>query len=416
MDVPSSLLRPLARYAARLHAATAGTHHVSSPLGAWLVLALVADAAPGPQRAPLEEVLGCDAPTARALAHELLTSAHPDVVAAAAAWVAVDTPALTAWLRDVAEVAETGPVPPQATADRWAREHTLGLVPRFPLDVETDPPAVVLATALATRVTWRVPFEVVPATELGDGPLATGVGTVLRGPGSGPGQRCWIAATGTLPGLEDVGDVVVHEGQGGRGLRVLSVVADADVPAARVMDTALRLANDPAAPRRSLFDLPLGDAPRWSVEEQHRRGSGSPRQEVVQDVTLPAWSARSDHDLLDLPGLGFDLATRVVGGLFGRPDERAEARQVAVARYHREGFEAAAVTAMMVGRAMAVEPHEVVVRTARLRFPHPYAVVAVAGDDPTAPPGDAPAVPEGWRGIPVFSAWVAGADEAGTDD
>jgi hypothetical protein len=43
------------------------------------------------------------------------------------------------------------------------------------------------------------------------------------------------------------------------------------------------------------------------------------------------------------------------------------------------------------------------VRTAELRFGHPYAVVAVATDWGTRGP---------WHGLPVFSAWVAQPQDA----
>ena len=70
-------LRPLtatliARYAERFNAAFAdGVHAVTSPLGAWLLLALVAPAADGDARARLEEVLGTTADDAFARATEL---------------------------------------------------------------------------------------------------------------------------------------------------------------------------------------------------------------------------------------------------------------------------------------------------------------------------------------------------------
>ncbi|MBM0258971.1 hypothetical protein JNW89_21570, partial [Micromonospora sp. 4G55] len=46
----TTLHTPLARYAARLHAGAGDRHHVASPLGAWLLLALAAPAATGADR------------------------------------------------------------------------------------------------------------------------------------------------------------------------------------------------------------------------------------------------------------------------------------------------------------------------------------------------------------------------------
>jgi hypothetical protein len=51
----------VSQYARRLHTAIGGGHHVASPLGAWLLLALAAPASSGEDRGTLAEVLGCDA-------------------------------------------------------------------------------------------------------------------------------------------------------------------------------------------------------------------------------------------------------------------------------------------------------------------------------------------------------------------
>ncbi|MGW5671520.1 hypothetical protein ACWEVO_26810, partial [Micromonospora sp. NPDC003776] len=54
------LHEPLARYAERLHRAAGAAHHVASPLGAWLLLALTGPAAAGDTRQELAEALGTD--------------------------------------------------------------------------------------------------------------------------------------------------------------------------------------------------------------------------------------------------------------------------------------------------------------------------------------------------------------------
>jgi hypothetical protein len=57
----------LDRYAARFHARVGTGHHVASPLGAWLLLALCGPASHGPTRDQLTDVLGCDIDTASSL-------------------------------------------------------------------------------------------------------------------------------------------------------------------------------------------------------------------------------------------------------------------------------------------------------------------------------------------------------------
>ncbi|MGK5523163.1 hypothetical protein ACSNN9_27915, partial [Micromonospora sp. URMC 107] len=175
---------PLARYADRLHAVIGDGHHVASPLGAWLLLALAAPAAAGPTRATLEEVLGVDVDTAATAAGALLAAPHPLVPSATALWhrPGVETAGLDGWRAGLPGSTATGALPDQAGLDAWAREHTLGLIEAFPLTV-TPQVLLVLASALATRVSWVDPFEVAPADALGSGSAwAGGLRRALRSP------------------------------------------------------------------------------------------------------------------------------------------------------------------------------------------------------------------------------------------
>ena len=65
------------RYADRIHGLAGSGHHVASPLGAWMLLALGATAADGSTRKELEEILGADAGEAAALTGRLLADPHP---------------------------------------------------------------------------------------------------------------------------------------------------------------------------------------------------------------------------------------------------------------------------------------------------------------------------------------------------
>src|SRR5215475_3534678 len=178
----------VARYAVRLHAAIGDRHHVASPLGAWLLLALAAPASTGEDRATLTEVLGCDVDAAARAAAELLADPHPLVAAAAAAWTAhgyTGTADFQRWWADLPASVTTGDLPSQGELDRWAREHTFGLIGRFPVD--TNLALLVLATALAAKVSWLMPFELAPASLLGAGSAwANQLDRVLRTP---PGPR-----------------------------------------------------------------------------------------------------------------------------------------------------------------------------------------------------------------------------------
>ncbi|MFI5836081.1 hypothetical protein ACIA5A_20650 [Micromonospora sp. NPDC051300] len=397
---------PLAQYAERLHRAAGDTHHVVSPLGAWLLLASTGPAATGAARAALAEALGVDPDDAAAAARALLAAPHPMVAAATALWERTPFEELAEWRAGLPEPTERGPLPDQAALDAWARDRTGGLIESFPVDV-TPETLLILANTLATRVSWADPFAVAPAAELGaDSAWAGRLRQVLRTPPVG--HRCWVSAT------ERAGDVAVHvaparQADDGAGMLVVSVVAAPDVSPADVLAAARDLAvlaatvsEGPVPGRRSLFDLPLGESPLWTLREEPTRTFAPDRREERATAVLPCWAARSRHDLTRA-GFGFDAAARALGELLGLAEPPFTAAQSAVARYGRYGFEAAAVTAFGM---VAGLPPEGVARVADLRFAHPYAVVAVATDAAGGP----------WHALPVYSAWVADPEDVPADE
>jgi hypothetical protein len=399
----------VARYAGRFHLVAGEHHHVASPLGAWLLLALCGPASSGPARAELTEVLGCDVDQAAALAARLLSAPHPLVAVAAAFWrrAGVSTGALSRWLQTLPGQVETGTLTDQAALDAWARRSTFGLIRKFPVDLSPDV-LLMLATALATKVSWQQPFDMVPAATLGPhSPWASELGRVLRTP-AGPGHNQFIATT------SEAGDVAVHTAWARDGLQVTSVAAQPGVPAGDVIAAAYRLASAMATggvvARRSLFTLPLGPAPLWEVTEQPMRTMAPDGREERCTAVLPAWSAESGHDLTGHASLGFPAAAKTLAALIRLDRFRFEAKQAAVARYSRTGFEAAAVTGLAVATAMPVmRPGRL--RTAELRFGQPFAVIAVTTgqDDGGSPSAGGPGP---WHGLPVFSAWITRPQDA----
>ncbi|UIJ35782.1 hypothetical protein [Allobranchiibius sp. GilTou73] len=364
---------------------------MASPLGAWLVLALAAPAASGDLAEEIANALGADVDTAHAAATELLAHPHPAVSAAAAAWRIDGLPGLDPWMATLPAEVETGGMPTQDQADSWARANTLGLIDRFP--VKTADFVVLLASALATRVTWATPFETIDAAEL-RGPWSSALDRVLGASGL-LGHSAYITET------ERAGLVAVHSALAD-DLEVISVIADPAVAPSDVLaaahDIALRQSRPSGGSRTvSLFDLPLGDSALWTIIEEE----ASERGERIETL-LPAWHADSRHDLLSEPGLGFASAGQALRQLVSVQGP-LEATQSAVARYGRRGFEAAAVPLLGVAISSVPARTSGLHRTATLRFGHPYAVVATAlGPTPDDP----------WDGLPVFAAWVADPEDA----
>lgn len=201
----------------------------------------------------------------------------------------------------------------------------------------------------------------------------------------------------------------MHTARARGGLEVTSVAAQPGVAAADVLAAAHRLASAIATgrgvARRSLFDLRLGTAPLWEITERPAKVKAPDGRKEKCTAVLPAWSAASLHDLTRDPSLGFGAAAAALADLMNLDPSWYQARQAAVAHYTRTRFEAAAATGWAVAGARAPVTQRGRLRTAELRFGHPFAVVAVTADHHHRPWRDTPRRSP-WRGLPVFSAWI----------
>lgn len=374
-------------YAAHFNRHVLGRHAVASPLGLWLLLALVGPATRGTSRRDLEAVLGTTVDDAAARAGALLSDPHPAVSALAAVWDRKLGRAFDDWVRTLPDVVERGPVPDQSRADAWARAGTGGLIDEFPLQLD-GLTRLVLASALATDIGWARPLGT--TNELG-GVFGTAIGTALM-----LSEGIQLIVETDAAGL-----VAVAAPPSSSALDVFSVIAapevvphDVDIAAHQV---AAMLRGDQRGARRVPVEE-LADGHAWTVTERRERRVGGPDVHAEWRSCLPAWSATSDHDLKDAPGIAPVFDT--LRGFARREDLPVEfaAKQSAVASYTREGFKAAAVTAFDMVAGSVPQFHEVLVRRIEIRFNRPYAVLACADRS------DGPAA---WRGVPVFSAWVS---------
>ncbi|MGZ4649439.1 MAG: hypothetical protein ACXV3A_02715, partial [Kineosporiaceae bacterium] len=420
-EVSKGTAAAVAGYAAALHGAARSEHHVVSPLGAWLLLALAGLADGGAEagaREQLAAALGLPLRDAGRVAVELLDAPHPAVAASVGMWWRDDV--ATDRLRDYAarlpNAATREVLSGQEQLDGWVRERTLGLIDRFPLRVTPDV-LLLLASALATTVRWLQPFTVVPGTELAavgrPGGFADRVSRALR---SVSGHDVRLVRT------RSVGLVGAHVAASGDGLAVVSVLGPADADRADVLAAAYEVARSldgvSIGDALSLFDVPPGPSEFGEIVEDTAPSKGGLEPIERGIAVLPAWQAATELDLLRGPSAGaFGAAGQLLGALLPEHPLRLEARQVAVARYTREGFEAAAVTGLGVRLSAVLPLSEVPRRTLTLRFGRPYAAVAVAVRPPGETRRSAPGAPAArwatgriapaWFGVPVFSAWVA---------
>jgi hypothetical protein len=387
---------------------------VASPLGTWLLLATCASAAAGQDKQALEDALGCPCEEAAEHLRRFLDEPPPALHSAFALWVRKEdhTTPLVECSASLPRQVERGPVPTKQAADAWAERQTDGLIRAFPDDLPSTT-RLVLASVLATRVSWETPFAAVRASDhlTPSSPWRDDVSQVLLD--ESPSSLTTLATT------EAAGVVAVHFAQGAEDIGVLSVAADPTVARAQVVEAALELArlcrdDALASARTSLFDLPLGRGHSWELTEHEVLTSEPGRSEMIEGAVLVAWEAESRTDLSDSPAFGIESAAATLFGLIGSHPVGDELRAVqsARARYTPTGFEAAAISSMAItlGASGHFETEKGIERRAKLVLDHPYAAVALAGrssDFRRARAGHSETFC-----LPLFVAWVTEPSEA----
>ncbi|MFE4632677.1 serpin family protein [Streptomyces sp. NPDC056773] len=355
------------------HAAADGTGTVFTAAGVWPLLALLADGAAGPARTELEEALGIPAGTAAGAARELLTALDGvrGLRTATGFWAARDVLLEEAWSAGL-PAGTRGTLTGDEDTDRkaldaWACEHTDGLVEKMPVPVDEET-RFVLASALTLRTRWIQPFEAWP-TEIREGPWA---GREVQG---------LVRSTALLDRVR------VARAPGGP-VTLLEVVGDGGV------DVHLVLGEPQAAPGQTLRagiaavtrEIPSTDAsllpegnPGPGLEIRSVRSEHREHRLVVRTV---AFEVEAEHDLLDRAALfgletARDVRTGHFPGISAEPLAVGSARQSAVARFHSEGFEAAAVTAFAAAAGGAMPRERYRVRQAEVDFHRPFGFLAV---------------------------------------
>ena len=383
---------------------------VCSPLGIWLLLAACASEPSGVERVALEEALGCSASQAADLLAGFLDEPPAALRSAMALWVrsADRSTRLVEWSATLPAAIERGPVPSQGDADSWVDRRTEGIITRFPLAVSPDT-RLVLASALATKVSWENDFGVEAARDhlRQSSPWRGQVSEVL--------VDHMLSPLTMLASTEAAGVVAVHFAQATEDVGVLSVAAAPTAERQQVFEAAYELArrcrNDTMhLARVSLFDLPVGDGDSWQITEEavpaYEEGS---RQAGIEYVVLPAWRSESELDLKASARFGARPALAALFGLLGPSPEGDEtvATQSVVASFSPKGFEAAAASPFGVelGDSGTGPPtHQGLERRARLYFDHPYAAIALAGTSSDF--WRARAGHTDWFCLPLFSAWI----------
>ncbi|MFD8805143.1 serpin family protein [Streptomyces sp. NPDC059597] len=346
---------------------------VFSAAGAWPLLAFLADGAGGPARAELSEALGVPAEHAASAARGLLAALDSvsGLDAALGLWAHQSLRFHEEW-RGGLPVGSHGVfgddlITAQERLDAWAVERTGGLVERMPVTLTRDA-RLVLASALALRTTWRQPF-----------------GETVLFPESGPWRERRLRGLHRRSVRPDrVGVAGAPEGfvttltvPGDNGVDVHLVLGEERMTPGQVLAAGIGVVERAVAVTAG-GALPFGHVgPGLHVESQ----PAVEPEPIALDVRTVAFEVRTDHNLLEQPGLfGLASATTVPGshfpGISAAPLAIGAARQSAVAQFGALGFRAGAVTAVMATPG-GLPDHRYETTVVRATFDRPFAFLAV---------------------------------------
>jgi hypothetical protein len=368
----------ISTYSKLFHKEYKNDHHIVSPLGAWMLLALLAQGS-GDDSRPLnpiaKQALGVTVEKSGRLLKELLSSDHPAVFSAIKAWLAPDASSdetLRRWHQDVTDYCPVDvKVPNKEELNSWVKEKSLELIEEFPVDIDPELFKGLFATVIATDVEWEVPLKIIQDNEL---------------------SKHWDTSDFLLDNNSnhtfihrdaEHGLFGVHYAKAKKGLTVYSVIAFNDTPE----DITLEVAHKIGAGHYTKVSLSELESNDFLKIKEFNSYDGI--RERFQSI-LPAWEFSGEHDLSKIPESGLNAAA-------GRLGEVGDIRQVVVADYSDKGFKAAALTYALVGRSAAFVPATKALH-ADLQFTKPYAVVAFATDN------NAESI---WNNLPVFSGIVA---------
>jgi hypothetical protein len=261
-------------------------------------------------------------------------------------------------------------MPTQDAADAWTREQTGDLIKAFPLDLTPDM-VCVLAAAIMTKFSWDEPLDVVPAVA-NDWGLKKMLATDYA-------HGVYETKTAGLIGVATSGS---HEAK----VAVYSVIAEPSTPRAALVKEALQLTAQLVSLR--------GPAPVSPSKLPKKGHCWTVGKGFGDSAVVPAFEARAEKiDITGLPGIVEAAKTFVELATPSCPPEvlplRPQAKMSAVAKYHKLGFEAAAVAAMGALAGGMPQKRD----TVDLNFGRPHLMIAVAREFK-------------WAGLPMFAAWV----------
>lgn len=268
-------------------------------------------------------------------------------------------------------------LPAQEALDAWTDEKTLHIIEKFPVNIADFPDLLaLLANTIATKFAWGKEFRRVPndsgywdAKEL----------LVENTP---------FVKVGSLDGEPYIIQWKYSEK---RGIKVYTVLGSEKLTSAELYSVLrYHVENEPDVTTDTEDEVQQWSElkPDFATFTKKRSFDRNPQFSLV----IPAWSSSGR---LELDGL--EVFKNLNNEWYTTVEEELSTFQVVKTKYTREGYEAAAVTVTMVGRAAAFPGNEVT--EVGLEYNRPFISAAYAVADNV------------WSEIPLFVNVVRKADE-----
>ncbi|TWD82270.1 serine protease inhibitor [Kribbella amoyensis] len=265
---------------------------------------------------------------------ELLPSTE-ELRTAVALWTNAEVP-LEPGLDKVIPPELRGVLSDRDALDQWVNEQTGGLLQRMPVEL-TPETLLVLASALAVRTSWALPFT--------------------ENERFVDGRPVWWLSRAD----PDLGTVRLHRTAAGP-LTAITVRGTGEVDVRLVV-------GEPGASRSAVLGAGLALADSGAGAEELLGGTAAPGVKVIESMAprpavllgVPYFEVDAEHDLLATPEV-FGLAAASdpsrghFPGVSPMPLAVSQAKQAVMARFSAKGFEAAAVTAMPMAAGSAPMP------------------------------------------------------------
>lgn len=339
---------------------------VGSPLGSWMLLASAASAFDYTGKDALkkatEDRLHMSIEAAVKTVAEIKKE-YTSLNYVSQAWSADNRlapyPNVRKWVDANTMIPYQPTIPTQEDINAWALKHSKGLIKEFPMQM-TEDTLLVVANIIYSNLQWEAPFNSI--TALDGGMEEWNVPHILRA------QTTLHDVLFCSDDNEDIFAIyqLRAKGDNKEHMRLITCLTREAEPN-ELMDALHNVDS---------FNVLLPSDERLNHALGNMYSKGDPRSHEIR-VAVPAWEAAAKYDLLENKRTGY---TEIIQALNndGEDDtfDSIEAKQVTVAKFDKEGFEAAALTTFGVAsRCMPLRPYT-------LNFNRPFVFTSYIGKLP----------------------------------